>query len=80
MCGVGRDLGVALGMALGVGLGVGVGPDWTQYLPPVLEPTLAKRSPPQTTISLPVRTAAWRSRGEGALTMLTSVQLFEPGS
>jgi hypothetical protein len=49
-CGVGRGLGVALG----VGLGVGVGPPCTQYLPPL---TKNPGSPPQTIISLSVRTA-----------------------
>jgi hypothetical protein len=61
--GVGRGLGVGphlpvhgvgVGVAVGVGVGVGVGPPCTQYLPPL---TKNPGSPPQTIISLPVRTA-----------------------
>jgi hypothetical protein len=43
------------------------------YRPPLAEP------PPQTIISLPVQTAVWPDRAEGALVVLVAVQLFVPG-
>jgi hypothetical protein len=53
---------------------VDVGPDYAQNIPPVLLPTLAKRSPPQITISLPVQTKLWPARTIGALVVLVAVQ------
>src|SRR5262245_6950557 len=44
-----------------------------QYLPPVFKSL--KKSPPQTIISLPVHTAVCPTRGEGALVVLTALQL-----
>ncbi len=41
------------------------------YLPPVFK----KNSPPQTIISLPVQTAVWSFRAEGALLVLVGIQL-----
>ena len=41
------------------------------YRPPVLK----EQQPPQTIISLPVHTAVWRHRAEGALVVLVAVQL-----
>jgi len=35
--------------------------------------------PPQTIISLPVQTAVWPSRLEGALVVVVAIQLFVPG-
>ena len=43
------------------------------YLPPVFESPLIP--PPQTIISLPVQTAVWLDRAEGALVVLVAVQL-----
>src|SRR6266403_1566559 len=63
-------------LAQGVGVGVAVGPA-AQYLPPVF--TSKGLNPPQTIISLPVQTAAKRSRPVGALMMLVAVQLSAPG-
>ena len=48
------------------------------YLPPVFNPLLAWY-PPQTIISLPVQTAVWSARSEGALVLLVAVQLSVPG-
>ena len=47
------------------------------YLPPVFKmlPQRPSVHPPQTIISLPVHTALWRSRAEGALVVLIAVQL-----
>jgi len=57
-----------------VGVGVGVALGWAQYLPPVLSKVWP--SPPlQIIISLPVQTAVWPDRAEGALSMLVPVQL-----
>ena len=44
------------------------------YLPPVLKEVLPF-CPPQTIISLPVQTAVWSLRTEGALVVLVAVQL-----
>ena len=56
---VGVEVGVAVAVAVGevVGVGVGGGPDCAQYLPP-LRNVLLELAPPQTTISVPVQTAA----------------------
>jgi hypothetical protein len=48
------------------------------YLPPVLNKWRLS-APPQTIISLPVQTAVWASRAEGALVVLVVVQLFVLG-
>ena len=48
------------------------------YLPPVLRRELLS-CPPQTIISLPVQTAVWYSRAEGALVVVVAVQLSVPG-
>ena len=48
------------------------------YLPPVLK-KLLPLYPPQTIISLPLHTAVWYSRTEGALIVLVAIQLFVPG-
>jgi hypothetical protein len=71
----GVGVGVA-GVGVGVaGVGVGVG-DWrAQYLPPVFKVREPACSPPHTIISLPVHTAVWYSRPEGALVVLVVVQL-----
>lgn len=46
------------------------------YLPPVLkEPRTPPAVPPHTIISLPVQIAVCQMRAEGALTVLTAVQL-----
>jgi hypothetical protein len=44
------------------------------YLPPVLTAALPS-DPPQTTISLPVQTAVWNSRAEGAFVVLVAVHV-----
>jgi len=49
------------------------------YLPPVLK-ALTPLNPPQTIISLPVHTAVWEARAEGALVVLVAVQLSVLGS
>ena len=49
------------------------------YLPPVFKTMFGPVNPPQTIISLPVHTAAWPSRADGALVVLVAVQLFAPG-
>ena len=54
---------------MGVGLGAAA-----QYLPPVLN-RLKLSPPPQTIISLPVHTAVWPYRAEGAFVVLVAVQL-----
>ena len=54
---VGVAVAVAVGEVVGVGVGVGGGPDCAQYLPP-LRNVLLELAPPQTTISVPVQTAA----------------------
>jgi hypothetical protein len=75
--GVGRDLGVGVGLGLAVGVtvgvGVGLGPNCAQYLPPVLK-LVVSLVPPQTIISLPVETAVWAYRADGALEVLVAVQ------
>ena len=43
------------------------------YLPPVLKSS--KSTPPQMIISVPVQTAVWRLRADGALVVLVAVQL-----
>jgi hypothetical protein len=48
------------------------------YLPPVFR-SLKPGLPPQTIISLPVQTAVWLYRTEGALVVLVAVQLSVPG-
>ena len=48
------------------------------YLPPVLT-GVVPFVPPQTIISLPVQTAVWSSRAEGALVVLVAVQLLVLG-
>ena len=45
------------------------------YLPPVFKP-VPSPYPPQTIISLPVQTAVWRNRAEGALMVLVAVQVL----
>jgi hypothetical protein len=74
--GVGVGVGVCLGVVVGVGVGVGLDID-AQYLPPVFSSTLAPK-PPQTIISLPVQTAVWLFRAEGAI-VVVGVQLSMPG-
>ncbi len=50
------------------------------YLPPVLKSTIGQqKTPPQTTISPPLHTAAWESRGVGALFRLVAAQLSSTG-
>ena len=46
------------------------------YLPPSKPPS---KPPPQMIISLPLHTAVWPSRGEGALVVLVAVQLLVMG-
>jgi hypothetical protein len=70
---------VAVGLAVAVGVGVGGGPDCAQYLPPVFK-SLVASSPPQTIISLPLQTAEWINRAEGALVVVVAVQLSVPGA
>src|SRR5262245_59849187 len=53
-------------------------PACAQYLPPALQQVSA-RAPPQTIISLPVHTAVWPPRAEGALVVSVAVQLSVPG-
>jgi len=65
---------------VGLGVGVGVGPDWAQYLPPVLVPVSTAICPPQTSISLPVHTAAGTVLAAGTLLVLVALQLFVVGS
>ena len=48
------------------------------YRPPVLA-EWRPSPPPQTIISLPVQTAVWSSRADGALVGLVAVQLFVLG-
>jgi hypothetical protein len=48
------------------------------YLPPVLK--LLPLVPPQTIISLPVQTAVWPIRAEGALLVFVALQLSVLGS
>ena len=48
------------------------------YRPPVLA-EWRPSPPPQTIISLPVQTAVWSSRAEGALVVLVAVQLLVLG-
>ena len=77
--GLGVTVVVAVGVGLGVTDGVGVGVvTGAQYLPPVFK-TFMRSSPPQTIISLKVQTAVSRSRAEGVLVVLVSVQLSVPG-
>ena len=46
------------------------------YLPPVFKsPKLKALNPPQTIISVPVQTAVWYSRSEGAFIVLVAVQV-----
>jgi hypothetical protein len=45
------------------------------YLPPVFTLFTPSGVPPQTIISLPVHTAVWYARAEGALPVLVAVQL-----
>jgi hypothetical protein len=54
--GVAVAVGVAVTVGVGVGVGVGVAPDCAQYLPPVFRKLLPLK-PPQTIISLTVKTA-----------------------
>ena len=50
------------------------------YRPPVFRyPPLKGLNPPQTIISLPLHTAAWAVRSEGALVKLVAVQLSVTG-
>src|SRR5205807_940751 len=71
---VGVAVAVTVGVAVAVGVGVRGGPDCAQYLPPVFVSAVFP-NPPQTIISPPVQTAMWRSRGDGALMVLVSVQV-----
>ena len=48
------------------------------YLPPVFNKNWLS-CPPHTIISLPVHTAVFHARPEGALTVLVAVQLSVPG-
>jgi len=49
------------------------------YLPPELKVKPSGPPPPQTTISVPVQTAVWLTRPEGALLVLVAVQLSIAG-
>jgi hypothetical protein len=49
------------------------------YLPPTLGYWSDSWMPPQTTFSLPVQTAVWICRAEGALVRVVAVQLFVAG-
>jgi hypothetical protein len=48
------------------------------YLPPLFKESLPTY-PPQIIISLPLQTAVWLDRPEGALVVLVAVQLSVPG-
>ena len=65
---------------MGVGVAVEVGSRWRwtglgAVSPAGVQNAHAHLTPPQTIISLPVQTAVWKSRAEGALVVLVAVQL-----
>ena len=74
----GVGVGVRVGVAVGVGVGVGPA-KFAQYLPPSLR-LYPGPAPPQMIISLPVQTAVWANRSEGALVVLVALQLSVSGA